>query len=104
MNSFKQFVDNACGDQKRFVVSGEYGRLIAGLDGCTHPQTQESTYWVDVHYQGSAGEADHWRRAGFRLSTLCCLCAAICLGETLLSQELIEKINRQVLQPSPVLH
>ena len=82
--------------QNNLSINGPYGVISARPDGMFHAQSQEPTYRVDAQYQ-QVGEIDstHVHQNGFRFSTVCCLCAAVCMGEAKVNLQVISAINEQ---------
>ena len=83
-------------NQNDLAITGRYGVISARPDGMYHQQSQEPTYRVDAQYQ-QLGNSDpiHARQNGFRFSTVCCLCAAVCMGEANVNLQVISAINEQ---------
>lgn len=82
-------------NQREVRIVGRYGSITAHPDGGQFSDTLEPTYRVDAEYQ-RAREISTIRvsQSGFRFSTVCCLCAAVCLGEDRVSPGVIADINR----------
>jgi len=77
-----------------FTVHGKYGVLMAWPDGEIRGPVQERTYWVDSTFMGSDGKPIHERQHGFRLSTVVCMCACICLGEEATDMALMQQVSQ----------
>ena len=83
-----------------FTVKGEHGSLSAWPDGKHSYATSEQTYWVDVVYYGSDTHSRiHQRKNGFRLATVCCICACVCFGEKTVDSQLISRLNSWFYSP-----
>ena len=82
--------------QKDLTIRGRYGVINARLDGLRHLQSREPTYQVAAEYQ-QAGKIHntHVHQNGFRFSTVCCLIAAVCMGEANVNLQVISAINEQ---------
>ena len=76
-----------------FTLHGRYGVLIAWPDGDAQG-LREPTYWVDSTYLGRDGQTIHARQHGFRLSTVLCMCACICLGEQATDLALVQRVSQ----------
>ncbi|NHN39870.1 hypothetical protein G8764_21420 [Pseudomaricurvus alcaniphilus] len=75
-------------------IAGSFGSITARPDGNHHLHTQEPTYRIDADYQPAPDQARvRVRESGFRFSTVCCLCATVCLGEDRVNLQVIAKIN-----------
>ncbi len=73
-----------------FCLYGPYGFVHAT------PNTKESerpTYTLDVSYLRNDCPAQTYHKDGFRLSTICCICACILYGESALDETMISRIN-----------
>ncbi|MEH6823858.1 MAG: hypothetical protein V7629_08135 [Motiliproteus sp.] len=78
-----------------FTVRGEYGILVAWIDGGHYPCTHEPTYWVDAtYYPKNSHSRIHRCQRGFRLSTIFCMCACICAGEQAVNESFIQQLNQ----------
>lgn len=81
-----------------FIVKGAYGCIRAWPDGNRKPnaeQYQEPTYWVDATYLAADSRTPiHIREQGLRQSTVYCLCTGVCVGESALNSQLIDKLNQ----------
>lgn len=90
-----------------FEVQGRFGVLKAWPDGGEQGEVHEPTYWVDSTFQDSTGQPVHQRQRGFRLSTVWCMCACICLGEQAIDLPLLQQVSDQfegVNTPSQPYH
>lgn len=77
-----------------FTVRGAYGIVAAWPDDSKRNGLDESTYWVDaVYFAKEQSEQKHLCQSGFRLSTVCCICTCVCVGENSLDDKLIEYLN-----------
>lgn len=77
-----------------FTVKGQHGVVAAWPEQRSAEQDLELTYRVDaLYYEDDPSLSTHLCQSGFRLSTVCCICACVCLGEHALSPQLIEKVN-----------
>lgn len=82
--------------QNDLSITGRYGVISARPDGMRHLQSSEPTYQVAAEYQ-QAGKTHntHVHQNGFRFSTVCCLIAAVCMGEANVNLQVISAINEQ---------
>lgn len=77
-----QLINNAHANEDGvFVVSGQHGHLTARPDGAEKKNANdkmEQTYSVDVvYYEDGLSVAKELHESGFRLSTVCCMCACV---------------------------
>ncbi len=77
-------------------ISGRHGTIEARPDGGRHPHSEEPTYQVKAEYLRT-GETSPTRvdESGFRFSTVCCLCAAVCMGEAQVDHQVFTTINQR---------
>ncbi len=78
--------------EQRFFIFGRYGYVRAT------PQTTNGgqvIYTIDSTYIDSQTSHQMHSQRGFRLSTICCLCAGVLFGEQVLDNAMISLINSQ---------
>ncbi len=77
-------------------VSGTHGVIEARLDGECHPHSREPTYQVTAEYLPAGGNSPtRVDQRGFRFSTVCCLCATVCMGEASVDHHVFAAINQR---------
>lgn len=91
MSMMTRFVAN---EESGFTVRGRHGVVAAWPERSSAEDGGEPTYRVDaLYYESDPSLHKHLRQSGFRLSTVCCICACVCVGESGLDRHLIEQMN-----------
>ena len=82
-----------CDDADNFFVFGRYGYVRTTV----HRNRGGSVHFtIDSHYRHQENQVLMQKQNGFRLSTLCCLCAGILYGENALDLCTINAISRKL--------